>query len=83
MEEVRKRSEQWRSPVVGRRVVSLEIGPRRRDERAAAIGKHEGQAENPVPVRPAKNLQGLPAERMVIAHDGDFLGKTLDVGSMS
>ena len=36
-----------------------------------------------MPVRPAKKLKGLPLERVVITHNDDFGGETLEVGSMS
>jgi hypothetical protein len=59
-----------------------QIGPRRRDQRLAAIRQHQQQLDPAVPSHPAQHLQLPPFQRVSPTRD-HHRRKVLDAGSES
>jgi len=60
-----------------------QVRPRRRDARTTAVGEDQQQMQALRALRPTKQLQRLPCERVMRTSDGDRGRKTLEVGSVS
>jgi hypothetical protein len=68
----------------GRRVRrSLEIGPRRRDQRAAVVRQHEDQLEPAAAPHPAHQRERAALQWMTRPHDPHLLREAVEVGSVS
>lgn len=66
-----------------RRCDSVEIGPRRGDERGAAVRQRKNQVQCTLALHSAQYPKRLSFQRMARAHDPHPLRQVLDVSSLS
>src|SRR5881296_304871 len=60
----------------------MQIGPFRRNDRPASVGKHHDQVQSSLLMPGPQNSKRLTLERMVWSTDFDVFGEVVEVGSV-
>ena len=63
--------------------LTLQVGPRRRDQRAAAVRQHQDQLQPPLAAHPPDQLKRAALQRVPRPHDPDRRREAIEVGSVS
>jgi hypothetical protein len=63
--------------------LTLQIGPRRRNQQPAAIRQHQNQLQPPTTAHPPDQLKRATLQRMARPHDPDRRREAIEVGSVS